>query len=52
MNAREINSMVLRSLEPAAHRDIVVDVVAWVVLALLAAGVADFGYLMATQLPH
>ena len=52
MNAREINGLVLRSLQPDARRDVVVDVVAWVVLVLVAAGVADFGYLVATQLPH
>jgi hypothetical protein len=52
MNAREVNSLVSRSLEPAARRDVVVDVVAWVVLAVVITGVADFGYLVATQLPH
>lgn len=52
MNARDINSLVSRSLEPAARRDTVVDIIAWIVLALVVAGVADFGYLIATQLPH
>ncbi len=52
MNAREVNGMVLRSLEPAARRDFVVDVVAWVVLAIVVGGVAEFGYLLATQFPR
>ena len=42
----------LIALEPAARRDTVVDIIAWIVLALVVAGVADFGYLIATQLPH
>jgi len=52
MNAREVNSMVLQSLQPAARRDLVVDAVAWVVLAIVISGVAEFGYLLATQFPR
>lgn len=50
MSAKELNKLVSRSIQADAQRDVVVDIIAWVVMAIFVVAAADFIYTIATRL--
>jgi flagellar biosynthesis protein FlhB len=50
MSTKELNKLVSQSIQADTRRDLVVDIVAWVVMTIFIVAAADFFYTIATRL--